>query len=111
MFHGLVVNLIIVKQHFRTNFVASTSNASTKGRNRCPAVRILNNQVAMIGGTIKGKSQKMKKAKTGGGSPPYLGPITLNNPWSILKKKKRHWHFTFTRFSTMDQKKKCMLTR
>ena len=41
----------------------------------------------------------------GGGSQPYLGPITLNNPWSILKKKNRHWHFTFTRFSTMDQKK------
>ena len=38
------------------------------------------------GGAIKGKSQTIKKAKTGGGSPPYLGPITLNNPWSILKK-------------------------
>ena len=33
------------------------------------------------GGAIKGKSQKIKKAKTGGGSPPYLGPITLNK-WS-----------------------------
>ena len=26
-----------------------------------------------------------------------------------LEKKKRHWHFTFTRFSTMDQKNVCWL--
>ena len=30
----------------------------------------------------------MKISKTGRGSPPNLRPITLNNPWSILKKKK-----------------------
>ena len=29
----------------------------------------------------------MKIPKMGEGSPPYLRPITLNNPWSILKKK------------------------
>ena len=41
----------------------------------------------LLGGRIKGKSEKMKKTKTGGGSPANLRPITLNNPCSILKKK------------------------
>ena len=36
---------------------------------------------------IKGKSEKMKKTKTVGGSPANLRLITLNNPCSILKKK------------------------
>ena len=43
----------------------------------------------LLGGRIKGKSEKMKKTKTVGGSPANLRPITLNNPCSILKQAQK----------------------
>ena len=58
-----------------------------------------------LGGYDKRQKWKTDQVKDTLGFARQFEPITLNNPCSILKKKPRHCHFTFTRFSTMDQKK------
>ena len=60
----------------------------------------------LLGGRIKGKSEKMKKTKTVGGSPANLRLITLNNPCSILKKKKNGTAILLLRVLVLWTKKK-----